>query len=94
MITDIQFREAAALLKRSSAPDAWENFIGAFEAYTFTKIGECADADMATVVLAQGFARQCKKFLQMFTECDRVSTPPQRPQHVQGGQQSWHQQQP
>lgn len=70
MITDQQFKEAAALLKRHSPPDVWENFIGAFAAYTYNKIGEVTDAPLDGVVLAQGIARMCKKFHQLLEECE------------------------
>jgi hypothetical protein len=74
MITDQQFKQAAALLKRSSPVDAWDNFVGALEAYTYVKIGECVDAPLDSVVVRQGFARQCKKLLQLLQECEK--TPP------------------
>lgn len=76
MISDTEFKQAAALLKRAAPADVWENFMGAFKAYTFTKIGEAVDAPAESVILAQGFARQCKKLLMLLEECD----------HVKGGQ--------
>lgn len=70
MITEQQFKGAAALLKRHAPPDVWENFIGAFAAYTFMKIGEVTDAPLDIVVLAQGQARMAKQFNRMLTECE------------------------
>lgn len=70
MITDQQFMHAAALLKRHAAPDAWANFLGAFEAYTYNRIGEVADAPLDVVVLHQGMARQCKRLFHMLRECE------------------------
>lgn len=73
MITDTQFKQAAAVLKRASPTDAWDNFVGAFEAYTFTKIADVTDAPMESVVLHQGFARQCKALLRLLAECEPKS---------------------
>lgn len=70
MITDQQFMAAALTLKRHSQPDAWENFMGAFHAYTYQAIGNVTDAPPDTVIAAQGCARQCKKLLQMLVECE------------------------
>lgn len=70
MISDQQFKDAAALLKHTATPDAWENFMGAFHAYTYAQIGAVTDAPPENVVLVQGMARQCKKFLQLLTECE------------------------
>lgn len=70
MITDDQFKHAAALLKRHSPPDVWENFTGAFRAYTFQMIGSVTDAPLDAVVLAQGMARMAKKFDQLLEECE------------------------
>lgn len=70
MITDQDFQKAAALLKRAVSTDEWENFLGALSAYTFMKIGQCADAPPETVQMHQGYARQCKALLNLLTECE------------------------
>lgn len=70
MISDKDFQKAAALLKHAAPADEWENFIGAFKAYTYMQIGHVADAGIADVVLAQGYARQCKKLLRLLEECE------------------------
>lgn len=70
MITDQQFKKAAALLKRAAPTDEWDNFIGALQAYTFTKIGHVTDAPPETVILHQGMARQCKALLELLTHCE------------------------
>lgn len=70
MITDQQFKEAAALLKRHAPPDVWENFVGAVTAFASMKINEVTDAPLDGVVLAQGIARMGKKFHQLLTECE------------------------
>lgn len=73
MINDKEFQRAAALLKRVSPTDEWENFLGAFRAYTFTTIGAVADASSDAVVMHQGFARQCKKLLILLEECETAT---------------------
>lgn len=70
MITDQQFKDAALLLKRHTSPDAWVNFMGAFSAYTYMKIGDVTDAPLENVVLIQGMARMCKKIHQLLDECE------------------------
>lgn len=72
MITDQQFRQAAALLKRSAQPDAWDNFLGAVQAFTFTRIGELVDAPRDRLDEMQGQAKMAKKLLQIMQECDIV----------------------
>lgn len=72
MITDKEFRQAAALLKRSTQPDVWDNFIGAVKAYTYTRIGELVDAPRDRLEEMQGQAKMAKKLLQIMQECDVV----------------------
>jgi hypothetical protein len=47
-----------------------------FEGYTFTVVGAVADAPLESVVLQQGYARQCKLLLQLFQECNRSPAEP------------------
>lgn len=70
MISDQQFKQASALLKRHAPPDVWENFVGALTAYSFREIGAVVDAGTDTVILAQGIARGTKKLLMLIQECE------------------------
>lgn len=72
MITDKEFRQAAALLKRGSQVEPWENFLGAVKAYTYTRIGELVDAPRDRLEEMQGQAKMAKKLLQILEECDVV----------------------
>lgn len=69
MITGKEFQRAAASLKHA-APHEWDTFMRAFEAYTQTTIEAVVSAPLESVVLHQGFARQCQKLLTLYTECD------------------------
>lgn len=70
MITDDQFKKATALLKSAAPTDEWENFIGAFQAYTFSRIGEVIEVGDDHVQHRIGGARECKKLLRLLEECD------------------------
>lgn len=67
-IDDRQFRKSATQLKRSAEPEAWDNFLGALEAYTWDRVAETVQAELATVQVAQGSARQAQKLLQLFKD--------------------------
>lgn len=67
-IDDRQFRKAATLLKRSAEPEAWDNFLGALEAYTWDRVAETVQADLQQVCIAQGAARGAQKLLQLFKD--------------------------
>lgn len=75
MISDKDFQKAAALVKRVVPRDEWENFLGAFAAYTNQKIGEVVVASPDIVIVRQGMARQCQALLQLLANCD----PPEGP---------------
>lgn len=64
------FRKAAAQVKRSADPDAWENFMGALEAYTWSRVADVVTADPQTVGIAQGIARDAQQILLLLKECD------------------------
>jgi hypothetical protein len=48
----------AARLSRA-APNAWSDFVAAFEAFTRDRESACVQAPSDQVLLAQGMARQC-----------------------------------
>lgn len=67
-IDDRKFRQAATLLKRSADPQAWDNFIGALEAYTWSRVAEVVQAGPQDVCIAQGAARGAQKLLQLMKD--------------------------
>lgn len=58
-----------ALLLRNAAPDQWEQFLKAFEAYDWTITVAVTRADPASILNAQGAAQQTQTLLKLFVEC-------------------------
>ena len=64
---------AAARLSRA-APNSWDDFVKAFEAFTGTRKDACIQAPADKVLLAQGRAQQCVELSSLFTNAIKTAS--------------------
>lgn len=67
-------KQLMARLSRAE-PDAWEQFLVAFELYAMEAMQGLTSAPQDQILNMQGRAQQCEALLRMFRECNR---PPQQ----------------
>lgn len=60
----------AACHLKHAAPEEWNEFLRAFHSYTGALTATVIEAPGERVLIEQGRARQCLKFIQIFQECD------------------------
>ena len=58
----------AANLSRA-APEQWDRFIAAFEAYAGQRMSECVSADLGMLAVAQGRAQACAMLTVVLKDC-------------------------
>ena len=65
-----------SLKLKNAAPEQWDVFLKAFAAYAGHMNYIVADADASQIMIAKGFALQCRELFKLFEECEQRSNAP------------------
>lgn len=69
--------QALLRIKRSVSSATWELFVAGMNQYAGVLTVAVTNAAASNVIIEQGRARQCFKFIEMINECERYEPPQQ-----------------